>query len=202
MRRTVRHEEHGFVFCTRRQLLRNSRHDLCDIIALLLLPLPIDKRRTERHTLKPRLAFVEDFPLVGILDARDDVERDESDACTALFLEPLQRLFGRWIADALVLFHALDDDVRREGEHDLDGGMHAPHLLRHGVNRLLARLLERRAETHDEDGVTFLTVSPCGIVCHKHAEACGSLQSGARCLYFLMEFVTCMHHIPSFSLSS
>ena len=164
------------------------------------MPLPIDKRRTERHALKPRLTLVEDFPLVGILNARDDVERDESDTRTALFLELLQRLFGRRIANALVLFHALDDDMRREGEHDLGGGMRAPHLLHYGVDRLLARLLERRAETHDEDGITFFTSSERDIVRHKHAEACGSPQSGARCLYFLVKLVTCMHcrRMPSF----
>ena len=152
--------------------------------------------------MKPRPARIEDFPLVRVLDSWNDVKRSERNARISLFLELSQRLFRSRIRDPLVLLHALDDDVRGEGEPDLDMRVCAPHLFHHGVDRLLARLPEGRAEAHDEDGVTLLAAGKGRLLRHEEAEARRSTQSLSCRPNPFMECVSYMCHKSSAFLPS
>ena len=194
LRRAMRHDEDGLILLLLRELRLERLDGLRHIVRLLLLALPVHERRAERHLLELVLVVLVDALVIGILHARDDIEGRERDARVAVALELLERLLRRRILDALVLRDAVDDDMARERRDDLDIGVRRLDGLDRRVDRLRARVLERRAEAHDDDGVLVRLILKLGRLVLQHADLRRLLERRRRILDLWVQGIGRLRH--------
>ena len=107
---------------------------------------------------------------VGVLHARDDIEGDECHARVAVRLELCECLLRRRILLALVLLDAVNDDVGGKCRHDLHARMCRLDCVHRRLDRLLTRLLERRAKARYDNSILVRIVHHLRILILEDAD--------------------------------
>ena len=170
VRRAVCHEEECLILAQRRELRRDRLDELRHVVRLIFLSLPVHEGGAAGHRLELILVLVVNRLDVGVLHARNDVERDQRDAGVALCLELRQCLLGRRIVLAFLCRDAVDDDMGGKCRDDLYPGVRCLNVAHRRLDRLLTRILERRAEARNNNGILVRVVRHLRVVVLQNAD--------------------------------
>ena len=191
LRRTVSHDEDGIFFALLRELRGQCLDSFRYIISLFFLALPVHQRSAQCHLLELVFVVMVYADIVIVFHSRNYIKGCQCYTGVAFFFQLFQSFFRRWVADALVLLHAVNDDMGSISRYHLGIRMFGLNGLYCSIDGLGAGFLVSRAKGHHHNGILVGQISHCRILVFEHADFRSLLQCLGRSLDFLIELISC-----------